>query len=181
MAGKLFWVQFGPHKSKLEKRKMLFRLVQSRLQVSSLNAAVFTSNGHHAGFVVGAGVKALSTAIKNDYHKLADEFLSDAEAALEKSGIEDAFLSKKVNGQFDITSSSGVLTIKLGDIGSWVLNKQAPNKQIWWSSPLSGPRRFEYDESLKEWKNIRDGSLLRSNLAKEMNQVLGVNVNFDRE
>ena len=26
----------------------------------------------------------------------------------------------------------------------WVINKQAPNKQIWWSSPISGPLRFEY-------------------------------------
>ena len=28
-----------------------------------------------------------------------------------------------------------------------VLNKQGPNRQIWWSSPVSGPKRFYFDES----------------------------------
>jgi len=26
-----------------------------------------------------------------------------------------------------------------------VLNKQGPNRQIWWSSPVSGPKRFYYN------------------------------------
>ena len=25
------------------------------------------------------------------------------------------------------------------------MNKQTPNEQIWWSSPLSGPRRYEFE------------------------------------
>lgn len=35
----------------------------------------------------------------------------------------------------------GVMTIDLGDHGTYVINKQAPNKQIWLSSPVSGPIR----------------------------------------
>lgn len=31
---------------------------------------------------------------------------------------------------------SGVLTVKLGDKGTYVVNKQPPNKQIWLSSPI---------------------------------------------
>lgn len=31
---------------------------------------------------------------------------------------------------------SGVLTLKLGLHGTYVINKQPPNKQIWLSSPL---------------------------------------------
>ena len=31
---------------------------------------------------------------------------------------------------------SGVLTLTLGDNGTYVINKQPPNKQIWLSSPL---------------------------------------------
>ena len=30
---------------------------------------------------------------------------------------------------------SGVLTVKVGDHGTYVINKQTPNKQIWLSSP----------------------------------------------
>ena len=35
----------------------------------------------------------------------------------------------------------GVLTLNLGSHGTYVINKQAPNKQIWVSSPVSGPVR----------------------------------------
>lgn len=32
---------------------------------------------------------------------------------------------------------SGVLTLKLDEHGTYVINKQPPNKQIWLSSPIS--------------------------------------------
>ena len=52
-----------------------------------------------------------------------------------------------------------------------MLNKQPPNKQIWLSSPLSGPKRFDWTiqgEGMNykegsgegEWIYIRDGSSL---------------------
>uniref|UniRef100_G1LK23 Frataxin n=1 Tax=Ailuropoda melanoleuca TaxID=9646 RepID=G1LK23_AILME len=43
---------------------------------------------------------------------------------------------------YDVSFGSGVLTVKLGgDLGTYVINKQTPNKQIWLSSPssVSGP------------------------------------------
>lgn len=45
-----------------------------------------------------------------------------------------------------------MLNVNLGKHGFWVINKQAPNQQIWWSSPISGPRRYEH-------LSIRDISL----------------------
>ena len=33
-------------------------------------------------------------------------------------------------------AQSGVLTIKLGPKGTYVINKQTPNRQMWLSSPL---------------------------------------------
>ena len=41
---------------------------------------------------------------------------------------------------------SNVLTLKFPPHGTYVLNKQPPNKQLWLSSPISGPRRFDYRE-----------------------------------
>jgi frataxin len=44
----------------------------------------------------------------------------------------------------DSTLADGVLTVKLGGgLGTYVVNKQTPNKQIWLSSPTSGPARFD--------------------------------------
>jgi frataxin-like iron-binding protein CyaY len=41
----------------------------------------------------------------------------------------------------------------MGPHGTWVINKQTPNQQLWWSSPTSGPRRFDLaaDESDAQW------------------------------
>ncbi|KAL8627167.1 hypothetical protein Q9189_007125 [Teloschistes chrysophthalmus] len=41
-------------------------------------------------------------------------------------------------------TQSGVLTLAFPPIGTYVLNKQPPNKQIWLSSPKSGPKRYDY-------------------------------------
>lgn len=46
---------------------------------------------------------------------------------------------------FHLIHQSGVLTIKLGgDLGTYVINKQTPNKQIWLSSPSRYVLRSEY-------------------------------------
>ncbi|KAI5450800.1 Mitochondrial matrix iron chaperone [Naganishia albida] len=45
---------------------------------------------------------------------------------------------------WEIEYSSGVLTLGLGPHGTYVINKQPPNQQIWLSSPFSGPARFSY-------------------------------------
>lgn len=39
----------------------------------------------------------------------------------------------------------GVLTVQLGSkYGTYVINRQTPNKQIWLSSPYSGPKRYDF-------------------------------------
>ena len=43
----------------------------------------------------------------------------------------------------DATLADGVLTVKLNEHGTYVVNKQTPNKQIWLSSPVSGPYRYD--------------------------------------
>mmetsp|Transcript_32362 Transcript_32362/g.74530 ORF Transcript_32362/g.74530 Transcript_32362/m.74530 type:complete len:80 (+) Transcript_32362:40-279(+) len=55
---------------------------------------------------------------------------------------------------------------------SWVFNKQAPNRQIWWSSPISGPKRYEYDNDIGRWVNTRDREALSALLRKEMSEML---------
>ena len=38
----------------------------------------------------------------------------------------------------------GVPTVRLGELGTYVINKQTPNRQIWMSSPISGPVRYDW-------------------------------------
>nr|XP_008530211.1 PREDICTED: frataxin, mitochondrial [Equus przewalskii] len=71
----------------------------------------------------------------------------------------------------DISFGSGVLTIKMGgDLGTYVINKQTPNKQIWLSSPSSGPKR--YDWTGKNWVYSHDGVSLHELLAAELTKAL---------
>lgn len=62
--------------------------------------------------------------------------------------------------------------------GTYVINKQPPNKQIWLSSPLSGPKRYDYvvtsegqeskqDTATGGWVYLRDGSSLSELLQEE--------------
>ena len=70
----------------------------------------------------------------------------------------------------------GVLNIIMGPHGTWVLNKQTPNRQVWWSSPLSGPLRFEYDPATQHWVTTRDKRELFALLAAEVYKVAGIDI-----
>lgn len=44
--------------------------------------------------------------------------------------------------RFSLRAQQGVLNIVVSDRGTWVINKQSPNQQIWWSSPIRYPFVF---------------------------------------
>ncbi|KAJ3397836.1 hypothetical protein HDU92_002508 [Lobulomyces angularis] len=78
---------------------------------------------------------------------------------------------------FDLLFSSGVLTVKFGVKGTYVLNKQPPNKQIWLSSPVSGPRRFNFNTKNNNWISSREEDnqlVLETHLSNEISKLLGV-------
>lgn len=56
----------------------------------------------------------------------------------------DSFPDKfSCDDYFDINYSMGVLTAKISSsIGVYIINKQTPSRQIWLSSPISGPKRY---------------------------------------
>jgi frataxin len=102
------------------------------------------------------------------FHEVADKFLGAIEGTMQC--LEDS-----VDG-FDISMSMGVLTMHLGSKGTYVLNKQTPNRQIWWSSPISGPRRYFYDSNKHDWVNTRDGNSLLVELKAEIKKLTNIAV-----
>ena len=70
-----------------------------------------------------------------------------------------------------------------------MLNKQPPNKQIWLSSPVSGPKRYDWvvreegddsdggekgkEKGRGEWVYLRDGSTLSGLFEEEVGVVSG--------
>lgn len=55
----------------------------------------------------------------------------------------------------------------------YVLNKQTPNKQIWLSSPISGPSRFEQSDG--KWKHYRTQEDILEMLNMEFNEKFAQN------
>ncbi|KAI9190356.1 Mitochondrial matrix iron chaperone [Blastocladiella emersonii ATCC 22665] len=117
-----------------------------------------------------------SSLSDTEYHQRAEHTL---EAVLE--GLETLGDEIELAG-YDVTYSSGVLTLKLGVHGTYVLNKQPPNKQIWLSSPLSGPRRFDWVASRAVWADTRQladpatADVLEDVLVAEVKTLLDVDL-----
>ena len=71
----------------------------------------------------------LFSVSESDYHKIADQYLDDLFENLDQLEANEAL-------DFECSFSQGVLTLSSLHHGTWVINKQAPNKQLWWSSPI---------------------------------------------
>lgn len=109
-----------------------------------------SSAAHHAQHAVRVRGFATSTANGAPDDSLMEESLYHEVSDATLDAISD-YLSEleDTTEEMDMNCSQGVLNISLGpSIGHWVINKQTPNRQLWWSSPMSGPRRYEYDSSM---------------------------------
>lgn len=104
--------------------------------------------------------------------------------------LED--LEPSAGEDFEIDYAMGVLTLVLDEDSTYVLNKQRPNRQVWLSSPISGPRRFELgttsssenvdDGSVAgDWRDIRNNESLTGVLEGELLKMTGVNLSLLEE
>jgi len=100
------------------------------------------------------------------YNSLSDAKMDDLLHALE------TVIESLDNPAYEVEYHSGVLTLHLGDKGTYVINKQPPNKQIWLSSPFSGPKRYDYREADDAWVYSRDGQSLADLLSRELSDAL---------
>ncbi|EFX06192.1 mitochondrial chaperone [Grosmannia clavigera kw1407] len=107
------------------------------------------------------------------YHELADDYLDDLLVRLEE--MQD------VREDVDVEFSAGVLTLSFAadstgaGARTYVINKQPPNKQIWLSSPVSGPKRYDWVLTAEDaattagnWIYLKDGSSLNSLVKEEI-------------
>lgn len=105
------------------------------------------------------------------YHEESDIFLEELFDELEE-------LSELYAKQIpELEYSHGVLTLTVEDVGTYVINKQPPNKQIWLASPESGPNRFDLYKG--QWISLRDGKTLLEVLNKELHEALPKDADFN--
>jgi frataxin len=71
----------------------------------------------------------------------------------------------------DAELQGGILTVE-ADEGTWLVNKHAPTRQVWLSSPKSGARHYAFDEGAGLWKDTRGGADLLTLLSGELGVAL---------
>ncbi|KAI7864790.1 Frataxin-like domain-containing protein [Mucor mucedo] len=106
------------------------------------------------------------------YHRLSDELLEHMCMKLEELADETDMKG------FDVEYNQGVMTISVGDHGTYVINKQPPNHQIWLSSPVSGPQRYDFDEKNHKWFYHRDNHTLDDVLNSELSKAMGEKIDL---
>ena len=78
-----------------------------------------------------------------------------------------ATLEEALGDHVDAELQGGILTVE-GDAGTWIVNKHAPTRQIWLSSPVSGARHYAFDAATGRWQDTRGGSDLLETLRSEL-------------
>ncbi|KAJ0052029.1 hypothetical protein Pint_02126 [Pistacia integerrima] len=147
---------------------------------------------------VPAAIDYHSLLQEDEFHRLANSTIHDLQEKLEEYGD-----IVQIDG-FDVDYGNEVLTLKLGALGTYVLNKQTPNRQIWLSSPVRikvnfhlevslsvilmlktsgleigiGPSRFDWDRSAQAWVYRRTRANLLKMLESELEQLCGEPINL---
>jgi frataxin len=104
------------------------------------------------------------------FNTAADTLLEQIETAVEACDHSDVV--------DDINYSDGVLNIDTIK-GSFVLNKQAPNVQLWLSSPISGPHHYNMvpgEGGAVAWLSDKDQHDLVEKMQRELSEVLSQRV-----
>ncbi len=83
------------------------------------------------------------------------------------SAFEDALPGAEVDLE------NGILTVELEDGGTYVINKHAPTRQIWVSSPASGATHFAREQGSDRWIDTRGGRDLALMLREEIRAATG--------
>lgn len=78
-----------------------------------------------------------------------------------------ATLEEALGEHVDAELQGGILTVE-GDAGTWIVNKHAPTRQIWLSSPVSGARHYAFDAVAGQWRDTRGGGGLLAVLGEEL-------------
>ncbi|WRX13819.1 Frataxin/CyaY - like 1 [Theobroma cacao] len=149
-----------------------------------------------------AAIDYRSVLQEDEFHRIANSTIHDLQEKLEEYGD-----IVQIDG-FDVDYGNEVLTLKLGALGTYVLNKQTPNRQIWLSSPgtntresrspylkkkrnvlpssalplplnlHSGPSRFDWDFNAQAWVYRRTKANLLKLLESELEKLCGEPVNI---
>jgi len=98
----------------------------------------------------------------SQFERLADKTFVRLQAAIESA-----------EGGLDAEVVNGILTVETESGGKYLLNRHAPNRQIWLSSPVSGAWHFAWSEESEAWISTRGSERLEELLGRELSEATG--------
>ena len=110
------------------------------------------------GADLSRGMAMARDMTEDEYNNIANQLLDDILEKLEFE--EDSRDSYEVNA-----SGDGVIHV-VQPAGTWVLNKQTPSRQIWLSSPLTGPTHYKLAGD--EWVCTKDDHRMVDRLREQL-------------
>jgi len=103
------------------------------------------------------------------FHTIADQTITCLAEAIEAD----------LGDEIDVDVQNEILTLDLPDRGQYIINKNAPLKQIWLSSPRSGAWHFDWDLGTERWLSTRGEKVaLDDLLLGELEAITGARVTF---
>ena len=96
-----------------------------------------------------------------------DETTFEREAGRTLQAVAD----RLEDADLDVDFAGGVLTV-VTDGGTFVLNKHAPLKQLWLSSPVSGASHYNFDGT-GGWRSTRGPAMLMATLVTDLKTATG--------
>lgn len=101
---------------------------------------------------------------ETEFARMADVALRELAQALETALDAD---------DPDIELAGGILTLVLADKRKFILNRHAPTRQIWLSSPVSGASHYAFDGATQSWRSTRGPQVLADQLAQDIAAAVG--------
>ncbi len=139
-----------------------------KININFLMKNVFFQNKHYSKKLL-INLKNNSFLKFNFSTKLnQNQYIDEVQLVLENinDSLEELELDI-IDVNFD---NSGILNFQVTDQKKFVLNIQRPNQQLWLSSPISGPFRFEFDLEKNKWLDVKNNielyQLLKSDIDK---------------
>ena len=101
---------------------------------------------------------------ESDFNRAVDAVLARVESSLEN---EDGL---------DVDLESGILTITCSDDSRVIVNRQAPNREIWVAARCGG---FHFRHVDGQWRDTRSNEELFASLARVIEAQSGVKTNLE--
>ena len=104
---------------------------------------------------------------ESEFNDLVDDTFDALEMALDE-----------VDDDIDYETAGGVLTVEFDNGTTMVFSRQPPTRQLWLAA-RSGGFHFTYDAAEADWRDTREGRLLRPFVVEQMRAQGGVDCNWE--